>query len=204
VVANTVSVPDRIEPPGDDRVVYVGHLTRARGVDEMIETARLLSERTAGRVSTHVIGHADARSAERLRDAGGAGLTWHGFLPSGQALSHLRGAMAGLALLHDHPNYRVSTGSKVIEYMAYGVPVVATELPLVADLLDRTGSGVVVPFHDAEAATEAVLSLREDPARRASMARAGHAAARAGYDWRALSARFVNELDRVSRRAARG
>jgi glycosyltransferase involved in cell wall biosynthesis len=210
VVSNTVSVPDRIEPPGDDRVVYIGHLTRARGVDEMIETARRLSDRTAGQVSTHVIGHADARSAERLRAAeqlprtkGGAGLTWHGFLPSGEALSHLRGAMAGLALLHNHPNYRVSTGSKVIEYMAYGVPVVATELPLVADLLDRTGSGVVVPFQDPGAATEAVLSLWADPSRRASMGKAGHAEARASYDWRALSAPFVNELDRVSRRGAR-
>ncbi len=199
VVPNTVVVPDQVEPPGDDRVVYVGHLTRARGAEVMVEAARRVTERTDGQVSTHLVGHADSGTASLLRSAQQEEvLTWHGFLPSGTALTHLRGALAGLTLLRDEPNYRVSTGTKVIEYMAYGVPVVATDLPLVADLVRRSGSGVVVPFDDPEATTEAVLALRADPARRAEMGRAGHASALGRFDWRTLSVPFVNELAHVA------
>lgn len=43
VVPNTTYVPLRPpEPPGEDRVVYLGHLSADRGTGDMIEVARLL------------------------------------------------------------------------------------------------------------------------------------------------------------------
>ncbi|GAB3590548.1 glycosyltransferase family 4 protein [Angustibacter peucedani] len=197
VVPNTVAVPDHVAPPGDDRVVYVGHLTRARGAVEMVEVARRLADVDGPRV--HLVGNADA-STSALLDAAVADdvLTWHGFLPSAEAQSHLGGALAGLSLLADQPNYRGSMPTKVVEYMAHGVPVVTTPLPLAADLVRRSGSGVVVPFGDAGAVVDAVQALAADPAGRAAMGAAGYRVAAEEFDWRRLSADFVAELGRIA------
>ena len=73
------------------------------------------------------------------------------------------GALAGLSLLHDEPNYRVSQPTKVIEYLAHGVPVVTTPLPLARRLVEEVGAGVVVPFGDVAATLDAVLALDADP-----------------------------------------
>ena len=73
---------------------------------------------------------------------------YHGFVPNREALGLLRGALAGLALLHDEPNYATSRPTKVMEYMAFGVPVVTTLNAASAELVRHYNSGVVVPFDD--------------------------------------------------------
>lgn len=50
----------------------------------------------------------------------------------------------GLLLLNDTPAFRRAVPSKLYEYLASGLPVVATPLPRVAELLAETGAGVVV------------------------------------------------------------
>ncbi len=201
VVPNGVVVPADVPPPGRDRVVYLGTVTLARGCAPLVEVARRLRERTGGECVVEVVGPAaDAGSRALLTAAAAEGaLVWHGFVPSDEALPLLDGALAGLSLLEDLPNYRPSMPTKVVEYLAHGVPAVTTPLPLPADLVVSSGAGVVVPFDDAEAATAAVLGLRDDEQRRVAMGRAGHARALAGYDWTALSADFVAALGRVAR-----
>ena len=87
------------------------------------------------------------------------------------------GALAGLSLLQDEPNFRHSLPTKVVEYMARGVPVITTPLPAAAELARSHECGFVVPFGDARAAAEAVLELDRDASLRAKMGQRGHAAA---------------------------
>src|SRR4029077_5887508 len=87
------------------------------------------------------------------------------------------GALAGLSLLQDEPNFRHSMPTKVVEYMARGVPVVTTPLPAAADLVTRYGCGFVVPFGDPRAAADAVLKLAGDASLRAKVGSRGHDAA---------------------------
>ena len=86
------------------------------------------------------------------------------------------GAWAGLLLLDQTPAFRGAMPSKLHEYLACGLPVVATPLPRVAALLEETGAGVVVD--DAEAAGAVLRSWAADPQRRAEVARAARDAAK--------------------------
>jgi glycosyltransferase involved in cell wall biosynthesis len=197
IVPNTTYVPPQTSPPGGDRVVYVGHLSRARGAFEMVELARRLGP--AG-IRVELVGAADGEVRPVLEDARRAGLLrWTGYLPNAEAMRLLDGALAGLSLLHDQPNYRHSQPTKVIEYMAHGVPVVTTPLPPARALVDLHGAGIVVPFADAAAAEEAVLRLREDPAWRAEAGRRGHEVAREQFDWPTQAKDFVRQLEDWSR-----
>jgi len=161
VVPNTTYVPQTAAPPAPpgaaQRVVYVGHLSPDRGVGEMIELAALL--RPHG-VAVELIGPADARARALIEPAQSQGLLrWPGFVPNDQAMTIVDGALAGLSLLQDEPNFRHSMPTKVVEYMARGVPVVTTPLPAAADLVTRYECGFVVPFGDPRAAAEAVRPL---------------------------------------------
>jgi glycosyltransferase involved in cell wall biosynthesis len=192
VVPNTTVVPAAVPPPDQPRVVYVGHLTAARGVLELITLARLL----AGHLTVEVIGHADSPSRDALEAAADV-IDWRGFLPYDEAMARVSGAWAGLSLLHDEPNYRHSRPTKVIEYLAHGVPVITTPLPLAARLVTEVGAGVVVPFNEpgsstAQAAADAILGL--DPTQRLKMGWLGHQYAAQNFDWSVKQHEFVGQM----------
>ncbi|MFG1823141.1 glycosyltransferase family 4 protein [Microbispora bryophytorum] len=199
VVPNHTYVPQTPPaPPGDHRIVYVGQISLARGAAEMVEIARRL--RPYG-IRLDLIGPADAAVRPMLRDAQRAGLLdWFGYVPNNHALRMAEGALAGLSLLHDVPNYRESTPTKVIEYMARGIPVVTTPLPGAASLVGRVDCGTIVPFGEvgavADAVVQCVLRLREDAERRAAMGARGYAEALNHYHWPAVAGEFVTLLER--------
>ena len=201
VVPNTTYVPETAPPPAppgeDQRVVYLGHLSPDRGVGEMIELAGLL--RPHG-ITVELIGPADARARALIEPAQAQGLIrWAGFVPNDQAMPMVDGALAGLSLLQDEPNFRHSLPTKVVEYMARGVPVVTTPLPAAAELATRHECGFVVPFGDARAAANAVLELAGDASLRAKMGSRGHEAAHRSLGWPAHARAFVAQLEAWAR-----
>ncbi|WP_433339152.1 glycosyltransferase family 4 protein [Spirillospora sp. CA-294931] len=200
VVPNTTYVSDLPPgPPDDRRAVYVGNLSRARGALDMIEMARLLAPEG---VTVELIGSADPDVRPALRDAQREGLLrWYGFVPNDRALRIAEGAMAGLALLHDEPNYRHSMPTKVVEYMARGVPVITTPNPPAVDIVKPTACGLIVPFAEPEAAAEAVRQLKKDVELRTSMGKRGYETARARFHWPTHAKNFVTQLETWAGRA---
>jgi glycosyltransferase involved in cell wall biosynthesis len=201
VVPNTTYVPQTPPPPDPpgaaQRVVYLGWLSPDRGVGEMIELARLL--RPHG-IAVELIGQADGRARAQIEPAQAQGLVrWPGFVPNDQAMLMVDGALAGLSLLQDEPNFRHSMPTKVAEYMARGVPVVTTPLPAAIDLVNRYECGLVVPFGDPRAAAEAVLKLAGDASLRAKMGTHGHEAALRSLGWPADAQAFVAQLEAWAR-----
>ena len=192
VVPNSVLVPDDTPPPpGEGRAVYLGRLTVPRGALELVELGR----RLAGTIELELIGPADPDCAQAVTTAHQQGwIRHHGFVPNSQALGMLDGALAGVSLLHDEPNYAHSRPTKIMEYMAHGLPVVSTPNPASADLLARYGCGLVVPFGDVDAAAEALLGLRDDSRRRRALGAAGRVAAVRDLDWRRDAPRFTATL----------
>jgi glycosyltransferase involved in cell wall biosynthesis len=201
VVPNAAYVPDDPVLPGHaGRVVYIGHLSPDRGSAEMIEVGRLL--RPHG-IVTELIGPADAQARAELTRAQAAGLIrWHGFLPNDAALLMCDGALAGLSLLHDQPNFRHSLPTKVAEYMARGVPVITSPLPVAAGLVARYECGTVVPFRDPRAAADAVLRLAAHPDLRAAQGMRGHRGAAESLGWPAHAPGFVAQLEQWAARPA--
>jgi glycosyltransferase involved in cell wall biosynthesis len=195
VVPNTTYVPRApVRYDGQRRVVYVGHLSPDRGVAEMTSLAALL--RPHG-IAVHLIGPADARARALIESSAreDGGVHWHGFVPNDEAMRLVDGALAGLSLLQDEPNFRHSLPTKVVEYMARGVPVVSTPLPAALDLVQRHDCGFAVPFRDPPAAARAILELDGDPVLRAAMGSRGHAAAWDSLGWPADAREFVAQLE---------
>ncbi|AYY11917.1 glycosyltransferase [Actinobacteria bacterium YIM 96077] len=195
VIRNGAVEPTEIDAETDNRVVYLGRITNARGAAEMIE----LGKRLTPEIEIHLIGHADPDCDDDVMAAHRAGhIHWHGYVPNDQALTHLSGALAGLSLLHNQPNYAYSRPTKVLEYMAYGLPVVTTPNPASVELVDGHGCGIVVPFGDVDAAEAALRGINDDRTRRDQMADAGRKAVNEYYSWNADADLFLRTLQGVA------
>lgn len=194
VVPNTPVVPADVPSSAPGRAIYVGGLTSARGVHDLIQVGRLLSEQ--GGIRLEVIGPAGSAIASDVRAAQARGwLTWRGFIPNAEALRSMEGATVGLSLLHDEPNYRHSMPTKLLEYLARGIPFVSTPLPLARDLVRASGGGIVVPFADPAAAARAVSTLHADDRARQAMADQGRAWVAEHADWSTDGPAFVAQLE---------
>lgn len=199
VVPNVPLVSDEVPPAGTDRVVYVGRLSASRGARELVA----LGAELAGEVTVELVGYVDPDVADLVAAADADGrVRWHGYLPNDDALAIVRGAAFGLSLLHDQPNFRHSLPTKVLEYLANGVPVITTPLPEAVALLDRHDLGTVVPFGDVAAVAAAVRSGVADPDELARRGRAAHAAARHERTWATEGPRFVQVLDGIASAAS--
>jgi glycosyltransferase involved in cell wall biosynthesis len=158
------------EPRGDEGyAVYVGDVTVPRGafsmVDAVAEMRSPLPLRVIGRVPDDL-----ARQMMDRAAAGGVDLLLAGPLPHRAAMEIVAGASVGLSLLSDLPNYRWSMPTKVIEYLAMGVPVVASDLPGTRDAVRGMEAVVLVPPGDTHAAAAGIS--RAGPARAAAAAQA--------------------------------
>ena len=149
--------------------------------------------------AVELVGYADEDVAALLGEADDRGaVRWHGFVPNDRALALVEGAAAGMSLLRDEPNFRGSMPTKVVEYLAHGVPVVTTPLPEAVAIVEQADAGTVVPFGDALAAAAAVRALLDDAdARRRAGARAW-AHARDHLDWSTDAAVLLDVLERVA------
>ncbi len=89
-----------------------------------------------------------------------------------------------------------SFGVVLIEALAAGAPIVASDLDAFARVLGDGEFGVLVPRGDAAALGAAVCDLLDDPGRRAALASRGTEAARA-YDWPVLARRILAVYETV-------
>jgi glycosyltransferase involved in cell wall biosynthesis len=165
--------PDPVSE-GDGSVVYVGDVRPARGVSD---AARACAR--AG-VPFRVIGPSDPVFSTALQQAGGE-VRLQGRHPNPETLDLMRTASAGISPLRPLPNYVDSIPTKVIEYLAMGLPVVATDLPGTRQVLDGFGAVWIVPSGDIDAMATAVREAVRSESRAAALARATEV--RSSFRW---------------------
>ena len=199
VVPNSTWVDDDPVPADNPpRAVYVGRLSRGRGVSTLVAVGEELTRR--GGPGLVLVGPADADVVPMLDDAVARGVVdWRGPLANPEAMALVRGAVAGLSLLGNHPNYVHSRPTKIVEYLAQGTPAISTPLPLAVEMIETSGAGVVTrEWFGPDAVSDvvdAVLAYESSPALRADHGQRGWNYVRESLSWNADGARFVALLE---------
>ena len=180
-------------------VYYVGQLYPWKGAGLLIDAATMLPGVkivVIGGLPAGRNGVPDPQVAElgrRADDVGvGARIQFRGYVPYGGVAEALRGAAVAVLPLPDEPVARYFTSPlKLFDYMAAGVPIVASDLPSLREVLRHGENALLVPPDDAGALAQAIERLLADPGLAARLAaRAQHDAA--GYTWDARAARLID------------
>lgn len=163
VIANYLpgSLPAPHPPSEKPYLAYLGDVTAVRGAFLALEAAAGagFGMVMVGRIAPPSLRHALTGRAEEL----GVDLELTGPLPHMAALERIVGASAGLSPLLDIGNYRHSLPTKVPEYLALGLPVLASDLPGTRLPLEGLEGVTYVPPGDSRAWNEAGRRLAAEP-----------------------------------------
>jgi len=174
---------------GGPLVVYTGGLMEWKGVDLLVEAARALPE-----VRFAVAGGMDA-DVEALRRlaAGLSNLRVDGFQPPGRIPLYLAAADLGVVPNRSRPaiSARYTSPLKIFEAMAAGLPLVASDLPSLRELLEPGQDALLVPPDDAAALAEGIRRLLADGELRRRM-RARLLERAVEHTWDARAARILD------------
>ncbi len=185
---------DDAPPPMSERplrAVYLGALSRDRGIDVLAGVAA--SELPHGwRVVT--AGPVDRAVDGRLFDAArrSGRIDHRGTLDPEGARDLLLEARVGLLPLFLTDAYAVSIPTKLFEYWAAGLAVIASDTPAWRELLRGVECVSWVPAGDPAAIVRALHQYNDSPELLQRHADAGHALVREHYRWDAESARLLD------------
>ena len=180
-----------------DAVVYIGVLERIRGITEMIESIAIVSRNgdstliLAGKfdppnIQTHVENMPIWQRVE-----------YKGTVPHRDIKALLDQSRIGLVLFHPEPQYEVCYPTKLFEYMAAALPVVASDFPLWRTIVGGAGCGLLVDPLDPHAIAHAIIYLLDHPDEAEKMGKSGRKAIEHKYNWNNEKTKLLKLYDHL-------
>ena len=210
VIPNGADLPEPQLRPADapaDYILYFGALQSWQGVDVLLRAFARLADLDALRLV--ICGSARSRQGrqlERLADRLDipSRITWHWSLPNAELAPWLAHAQLTVAPLRDCARNVVQGCAplKILESMAAGVPVIASRLPPVCEILNDGVEGRLVAPDRPDELARAIRVLLAYPQLRSQMAAHGRARVAADFHWPQLLCQ-LRELYATLRPAAK-
>lgn len=199
MAASSENLRDRLGlAPGTPLAVYVGSLTRNRGLEQSVESLRHAPE-----VHIAAVGPREPDIENKLKQIAGELAVSERFhlvdpVPYGEVTSFIQSADVSLVLIQDAClSYRYCFPNKLLESLLAGVPVVAAGLIELKRMIERTGAGVVVNEKDPKAIAVGMRKVIAERARFAPTPKVVQQIADA-YGWEVQRRRLIalyKELD---------
>lgn len=183
----------RLRDNGDPSVCYVGRIDEVRGIETLVEAvaktdARLL---LAGSIQP-------ARFADHLRTLPGwSRVVNFGHVDRPTVAEIIGRSRAGLVTLQPVARYLRSQPTKLFEYMAAGLPVIASDFPAWRAIIEGHDCGICVDPLDADAVAEAIRWIVAHPREARQMGENGLRAARTTYNWEAEGRKLIALYEQI-------
>ncbi len=197
--ANNTSIPNLVDAP---RLLYTGGITKERGAFVHVKLLQLNPE-----VHLYMIGRCSPNLAKQLheragKDKGRLHIVGEGkYVPFDTIRSYYAagGWTAGLALFPPSPHYMRKEPTKIFEYMAFGIPVLASDFPTWRNLVESSGAGLVADPGNAKVLKDVLSWLMENPEGTRNIGEKGKTSVLSTYNWERESKKICQCYERLSK-----
>jgi glycosyltransferase involved in cell wall biosynthesis len=108
-----------------------------------------------------------------------------------QMVPYLKESIIGISCKLDTQNHRYGINTKLFEYMAFGIPIVASDVGYQADIIKDSKGGLLVAPGDPKALADAIERLWNDPKLRMTLGKNGREAFFDRYCWEKEALKLV-------------
>lgn len=188
-ILNYPVVPPKLTIPKDGlfTMVYCGLLTEQRGLFEMLELASTLKKQDITDFRLKLIGpvFTDEEKITRFVDENNLAehIICHDRMQYKDIWQHYYTAHVGLCLLHPTPNNLNSHSTKLFEYMAAGLPILASDFPSFTKILTTEHCGLTADPFNPEKLAKIVLHYKQNPDEATQIGERGKQAFAKHYNW---------------------
>ena len=187
-------VPHERLPPWEYRsnsVAYVGAITAARGLRELVAAMSLWDRRPDVRLKLAGEFSPPGLLDEVKTHPGWQRVDYLGRLERKQVFEVLLQVRIGVMVLHLTPHIRASWPVKLFEYMLAGLPVVASGISLCQQVIKNTGCGIIVSSEAPREIAEALEYLLANPGEAEAMGQRGRHMIEELYNWQSEERKLV-------------
>jgi glycosyltransferase involved in cell wall biosynthesis len=175
----------------DEVALYAGDITYTRGAIEMVQAMGRLPAGTNARLTLVGRINSPGLEEEMSKLEGWSSVDFTGRVEYADLKAYWGRARIGLAVLHPTRQYLHSVPTKLFEYMAAGLPVIASDFDTWRPYVVPFDCGILVDPRDVDQIAEAIGSLLSDPDEAWSMGQRGRKAVEERFNWNSEGARLV-------------
>ena len=160
--------------------IFVGAITKIRGIEHVITALEINSK-----VKLDLVGGTnDHAHLSSLRDnQGWSHVNEHGFLPQATAFEMMKSSIFGVVTYLPFPNHINSQPNKIFEYMAAGIPIIASNFPLWIELVEETKVGLCINPDNPSEISSAIDFILENPEEAEQMGLRGRNLVQTRFNW---------------------
>jgi glycosyltransferase involved in cell wall biosynthesis len=179
------------------RVLYYGTFIPNHGVKHIVEAARILQDEPDIRFELVGEGPTKAPAVALVQEYRLKNVTFAGWIDRQSLPDKIAGVDVCLGVFGRTPQSTMTVQNKIYEGLAMARPVITGDSPTVQSVLKHRVHAYLVERTDPQALAEAILTLRNDPALRRTLAEQGHELYRAHYTVDKLGEKFRDHLEKV-------
>jgi glycosyltransferase involved in cell wall biosynthesis len=177
-------------------VCYIGAIGASRGIREIVNACDMLG--SDARLNLGGVFHDDKLEGEVKAYAGWRRVNAMGHLDRAGVRQLLGRSMAGLVTLHPLVNYLDALPVKMFEYMAAGIPVIASDFPVWREIIDANDCGLCVDPRNCREIAAAIDYLVNNPQIAHRLGENGRRAVLATYNWRQQAGKLIDFYEGIT------
>lgn len=174
-------------------VIYIGGISKDRGSVNCVKSIAYTEAifKLAGKF-------ANEREKTILEELPGWNkVDYLGFIDRKQLKKELETSLAGLVLLEPRMNYIDSLPIKMFEYMATGLPVIASNFPLWKEIIVGNECGLSVDPLNVKEISNAIQWMVNNPEKASKMGENGKRAIKTKFNWETESKKLINLYEQL-------
>jgi len=150
---------DRVVLEGDPSLLYVGHLSRLKGVDILFRAVSKLSSDLPN-MKLHLVGNGNIPSFAALSKKEGIEkyVIFHNWVNPSKIPSYYKSADICI-----FPSRHEGFGIVILEAMASGIPVIASDIPSFREIVSNEIDGRLFKSEDVDSLSKEIIALYQDP-----------------------------------------